>query len=47
MTDENILIMAHTDAMFEGALDNASGIVMLLQIARYYAQYPGNNGGAP
>jgi hypothetical protein len=40
MTDENILIMAHTDAMFEGALDNASGIVMLLEIARYYAAIP-------
>jgi hypothetical protein len=40
MTDENILVMAHTDAMFEGALDNASGIVMLLEIARYYAAIP-------
>ena len=40
MTDENILIMAHTDAMFEGALDNASGIVMLLEIARHYAALP-------
>jgi peptidase M28-like protein len=40
MTDENILIMAHTDAMFEGALDNASGIVMLLEIARHYAAIP-------
>jgi hypothetical protein len=40
MTDENILVMAHTDAMFEGALDNASGIVTLLEIARYYAAIP-------
>ena len=40
MTDENILIMAHTDAMFDGALDNASGIVMLMEIARYYAAKP-------
>jgi hypothetical protein len=40
MTDENILIMAHTDAMFDGALDNASGIVMLLGIARHYAALP-------
>jgi hypothetical protein len=39
-TDENILIMAHTDAMFDGALDNASGIVMLLEIARHYAALP-------
>jgi peptidase M28-like protein len=40
MTDENILIMAHTDAMFDGALDNASGIAMLMEIARYYAAKP-------
>jgi hypothetical protein len=40
MTSENILIMAHTDAMFDGALDNASGIVMLMEIARYYAAIP-------
>jgi hypothetical protein len=39
-TDENILVMAHTDAMFDGALDNASGIVMLLEIARHYAAIP-------
>jgi Peptidase family M28 len=40
MTDENILIMAHTDAIFEGALDNASGIAMLMEIAKYYAAIP-------
>lgn len=40
MTDENILIMAHTDAMFEGALDNASGIAMMLAIAKHYAALP-------
>ena len=40
MTEENILIMAHTDAMFDGALDNASGIVMMMEIARYYAAKP-------
>jgi peptidase M28-like protein len=40
MTDENILIMAHTDAMFDGALDNASGVVMMLAIARHYAALP-------
>jgi Peptidase family M28 len=39
-TDENILIMAHTDAFFEGALDNASGIAMMLEIARHYAAIP-------
>jgi hypothetical protein len=39
-SDENILIMAHTDAFFEGALDNASGIAMMLEIARHYAAIP-------
>ncbi len=39
-TDENIVVMAHTDAFFEGALDNASGIAMMLEIARHYAAIP-------
>jgi peptidase M28-like protein len=39
-TDENILVMAHTDAFFEGAMDNASGVVMMLEIARHYAAIP-------
>jgi hypothetical protein len=39
-SDENILVMAHTDAFFEGALDNASGIAMMLEIARHYAAIP-------
>jgi hypothetical protein len=39
-TDENIVVMAHTDSFFEGALDNASGIAMMLEIARHYAAIP-------
>src|SRR5262249_43164043 len=39
-TDENILVMAHTDAFFEGAMDNASGIAMMLEIARHYTAIP-------
>ena len=39
-SDEQILIMAHTDAFFEGAMDNASGIAMMLDIARHYAAVP-------
>jgi len=39
-TDENILVMAHHDAFFDGALDNASGMAMLLEIAKYYAAIP-------
>src|SRR5579871_419138 len=39
-SDEQILIMAHTDAFFEGAMDNASGLAMMLDIARHYAAMP-------
>lgn len=39
-SDESILIMAHTDAFFEGALDNASGVAMMLELARHYARIP-------
>ena len=39
-SDEQILIMAHTDAFFEGAMDNASGIAMMLDIARHYGALP-------
>jgi hypothetical protein len=39
-TDENILIMAHSDAVFEGALDNASGMAGLMALAEYYAAIP-------
>jgi hypothetical protein len=38
--DENILVMAHTDGFFQGALDNASGVAMLLELARHYAALP-------
>src|SRR5262249_40099041 len=37
---EQILIMAHTDSFFEGAMDNASGLAMMLDIARHYAKLP-------
>ncbi len=39
-TDENILVMAHTDTFFQGALDNASGVGMLLELAQHYASIP-------
>ena len=39
-TDENIMVMAHTDSFFEGAMDNASGIATMLEIARHYAARP-------
>ena len=40
MTDENILIMAHTEAPMQGALDNASGIGTMIELAQYYASLP-------
>ena len=40
MSDEQVFVMAHTDAFFEGAMDNASGMAMLLDIARHYAAMP-------
>jgi hypothetical protein len=40
MTDENIAVMAHTDAFFEGAMDNASGIGTMIELAEYYAHVP-------
>jgi Peptidase family M28 len=39
-TDESIVVMAHTDSFFEGAMDNASGVAMMLEIARHYAAIP-------
>ena len=39
-SDETIIVMAHHDAFFDGALDNASGMAMMLEIARYYAGIP-------
>jgi peptidase M28-like protein/PA domain-containing protein len=39
-TDENIAVMAHTDSFFEGAMDNASGIGTLIELATYYARVP-------
>ena len=36
-TDENIVIMAHTEAPMQGAMDNASGIGTMIELAQYYA----------
>jgi len=40
MTDENILVMAHSEAFFEGAMDNASGVATMITLAEYYAGLP-------
>jgi hypothetical protein len=39
-TDENILVMAHSDAFFEGAIDNGSGVAVMLGLAEYFARIP-------
>lgn len=40
MSDEQLLIMAHCDGFFQGAMDNASGMATGLEIARHYAKLP-------
>ena len=37
-SDEEIFIGAHTDGYFEGAMDNASGIAVGLEMAEYYSK---------
>ena len=37
---ERIVIVAHRDAYFEGASDNASGVATALELMRYFAQVP-------
>jgi hypothetical protein len=39
-TDEDIIIMAHHDAYFDGALDNASGMSVMLGLAEYFSKIP-------
>ena len=39
-SDEQVLIMSHTDAFFEGAMDNAAGMATAVDIARHYAAVP-------
>jgi hypothetical protein len=39
-SDEQIVVMTHTDGYFQAAMDNASGMASALEIARFYAQKP-------
>jgi hypothetical protein len=39
-TDEDIIVMAHHDAYFEGALDNASGMSVMIGLAEYFSKIP-------
>ena len=40
MSDEQDFIMVHSDAFFQGAMDNASGMATGIDIARHYAAKP-------
>lgn len=40
MTDEEVIIVAHLDGYFEAALDNASGIATMINMAEHYAKIP-------
>ena len=39
-TDEDIIIIAHLDAYFEGAIDNASGLAVMMGLARALLEAP-------
>jgi hypothetical protein len=39
-TDEDIIVMAHHDAYFDGALDNASGMSVMLGLAEFFSKLP-------
>jgi peptidase M28-like protein len=39
-TDENVLVLAHTDALFQGVVDNASGVAVMLGLAEHFAKVP-------
>src|SRR5262249_14411623 len=40
VTDEQILIIAHTDGFWEAAVDNASGVASMLGLAEYFSKIP-------
>lgn len=40
MTDENIMVVGHLDAYFDGALDNGSGVATMLGLAEHFAKVP-------
>jgi Peptidase family M28 len=39
-TDEEIMIIAHIDAFFEGALDNGSGVAVMMGLLEHFAKVP-------
>ena len=39
-TDEKIYVMAHMDGYYDAALDNASGMAVMIALAEYYSKVP-------
>jgi hypothetical protein len=39
-TDEDIVVIAHHDAYFQGATDNASGVSTMVTLAEYFSKIP-------
>ncbi len=39
-TNEDIIVMAHIDAFFEGALDNGSGVAVMMGLLEHFAKLP-------
>lgn len=39
-SDEEIVVMTHTDGYFQAAMDNAAGMASALELARFYAAKP-------
>ena len=39
-TDEEVLVMAHIDGFFEGAIDNASGVAVMMGLLEHFSKIP-------
>jgi hypothetical protein len=39
-TDEDVVVIAHHDAYFQGATDNASGVATMVSLAEHFAKIP-------
>jgi hypothetical protein len=40
MTDEKVVMIAHTDGLFEGATDDGAGVAALIETANYFVEQP-------
>ena len=45
-TDEDITILAHMDGYFQAALDNGSGLAVMMGLLEHFAKVPRPSGGA-